>query len=416
MSCSWPNTPLSRLRCAVPRLCQPIAEQEISTTLDHSALLTARAQSEVIHSAGDLPNEIRNAWLRCREAIGSGDKDLVRNLHLNAKGWDRSVNYAELRTMLKRHRSYFPSGAKIEPARIDPELICVRTRSLEERLFKITRGYWSMPYSKGYGRRLRFVVMDRHHQALIGIIGLQSPSADLGCRDRYLGVPKENKLAVVNNTLDAYTIGATPTYAPLLGGKLIAGLLHSKLIRQEYWRAYGNKRTTQLNTRIPQPLLAITTASAFGRSSIYNRLRQGDRLLAKPLGYTKGFGTLHLEELYPKMTAWLKASGRHVPAGFGNGPKVRWQNIMRTLIDLGIPREYLSHGLLREVFIFELVGNLQAVCQDGATPDVTDFCDRAWVDFWKERWCLPRATRDASWYESDAYGIMTRALNPTILP
>ena len=361
-------------------------------------------------SAEVLAENIRLAWQRCRRAVASNDKDLIRRLHLQAKQCDQSTNFADLLGHLHRHRSYFPSGARIDPRCIEPVVVPVTPRTLEERLFKVMRGYWSMPYSKGYGRRLRFVVMDAYHDAVIGIIGLQSPSADLACRDDYLGVPKRDKLTVVNNTLDAYTIGASPTYAPLLGGKLVAGMLHAPVIRQEYWQLYGHKRTTQRHERIPQPLLAITTASAFGRSSIYNRLRFDDQLLAKPLGYTKGFGTLHLEALYPQLVEWLKHSELFVPAGFGHGPKVRWQNIMRALMALGISREYLEHGIRREVFIFELVHNLQLVCQEGALPEVSQFDPMSWADYWKERWCLPRSRRQPDWYDFDPMAQIRQAL------
>lgn len=357
-----------------------------------------------------LCEEIHKAWAACRDSVATGDKKAIRGFHLSAKKWDRSVDYSQLELKLEKYKSYFPHGSTINPENIQAELVLVTERSLAENLFKITRGYWSMPYSKGYGRRLRFVIMDRYHDAVIGIIGLQSPSADLACRDNYLGAEKTKKLEFVNNTLDAYTIGATPAYAALLGGKLIAGLLHSEVIRQQYWRLYGNKKTTQLNKRIPQPLLAITTASAFGRSSIYNRLRDGNRILAKSLGYTKGYGTIHLEELYPKLTGWLKDTGRHVPAGFGNGPKVRWQNIMRALLDLGISRDYLAHGIKREVFIFELVHNIQSVCSINETPDIANFDDDAWLKFWKERWAIPRSQRDSSWKSIDSYQIIKDSL------
>lgn len=387
--------------------------QPIGLSRQEPACTAAAMQAaSVAADPGTLPDDIRNAWLQCREAVASGDKTLVRRLHVAAKKWDHEVSYTDLIADLKRFGSYFPNAVRINPERIDPVLVPVRKRTLEARLFRIVRGYWSMPYSKGYGRRLRFLVMDKHHQAVIGIIGLQSPSADLACRDTYLDVPKDQKLSVVNNTLDAFTVGATPAYAPLLAGKLVAGFLHSPIIRQEYWRTYGNRRTTQLKKRIPQPLLAITTASAFGRSSIYNRLRFHDRLLAQPLGFTKGFGTLHLEGLYPKMIDWLKASNRHVPAGFGNGPKVRWQNIMRTLVDLRISKEYLEHGLRREVFIFELVHNLLDVCQANAVPDITEFDDQAWANYWKERWCLPRVARDSTWFEFNGRELFAQAFNP----
>lgn len=358
-----------------------------------------------------LAADIAAAWAACRLAVESGDKSVVRSLHLEAKSHDSGVSYTELRRDLTKLRAYFPQPSSISPSRIDPVLIpVIHQKGLEARLFRVARGYWSMPYSKGYGRRLRFLVMDQHHEAVIGVLGLQSPSADLSCRDAYLGVGKDRKLLVVNSTMDAYTVGAVPAYAPLLAGKLVAGLLHSPVIRQAYWRVYGAKRTTQLSERIQQPLLAITTASAFGRSSIYNRLRFHNQVLAKPLGYTRGFGTLHLESIYPGMVAWLKANDRHVPAGFGNGPKVRWQNIMRTLYDLGIPREYLSHGLKREVFLFELATNLIEVVRSGELPVMNDFDDARWGAYWRERWCLPRVSRTPEWAKFDAFETLMAGL------
>lgn len=353
---------------------------------------------------------IHNAWVSCRNAVDSGDKNAIREFHLHAKHSDSSVNYGNLIAKFNKNKSYFPDASKVDPTRISPVLVPVTPRSLEEQLFKITRGYWSMPYSKGYGRRLRFLLMDSFHEAVIGIIGLQSPSADLACRDNYLGASKEKKLVVVNNTLEAYTIGASPTYAPLLGGKLVAGFLHSTSIRQLYWKLYGRKRTTQLRQKIAQPLLAITTSSAYGKSSIYNRLAFNGKLLAKSLGYTKGFGTIHLEQIYPKLLNWLESNERSVPAGFGNGPKVRWQNIMRALRDLGISREYLEHGLRREVYIFELVDNLLDVCQNGALPAVQTFDDDAWSDYWKERWCIPRTVRNPDWQKFDPQALLLNAL------
>lgn len=360
---------------------------------------------------GALAEQIKNAWASCQTAVQASDKALLRSLHVRAKKFDREVSYADLRRLYARHRRYFPQPASIDPERIDPVLVPVTQRSLEGDLFRIARGYWSMPFSKGYGRRLRFLVMDRHHEAVIGILGLQSPPADLACRDSYLDVGKDRKLAVVNNTLDAFTVGAMPSYAPLLGGKLVAGLLCSKKIRQAYWRTYGSAVTTQRRERIPQPLLAITTASAFGRSSVYNRLRFKDTLLAQPIGYTKGYGTIHLEHLYPVMVDWLKTTGQHVPAGFGNGPKVRWQNIMRTLLGLGVPRECLAHGIRRQVFIVPLVRNLAEVCQRQITAEPIDFDDDAWTQYWKERWCGPRALRNPEWRTLDSHVLFEEALS-----
>ncbi|EKJ8727510.1 DUF4338 domain-containing protein [Pseudomonas aeruginosa] len=357
-----------------------------------------------------LIGEIHAAWETCRKAVEAGDKDLIRALHISAKLHDQSTDFKKIQKNLHKHKSYFPLGQNIDPGKIKPRLVAVKEKSLEEDLFRITRSYWSMPYSKGYGRRLRFILIDEHHEAVIGIIGLQSPSADLACRDQYLGIEKDKKLELVNNTLDAYTIGATPAYAALLGGKLVAGFLHSEEIRKQYWRVYGNKRTTLLNRKTPQPLLAITTASAFGKSSIYNRLKYNETLLAKPLGYTKGYGTLHLESIYPKIVDFLKFSGKHVPAGFGNGPKVRWQNIIKGLAELGISRDYLAHGLKREIYIFEFVDNLIEVCRNGETPNMTRFDDNGWSEYWKEKWGVPRSLKNSHWKSVDSVSEILRAI------
>lgn len=369
------------------------------------------ACSSPVVDEGELKKAIEAATSRVRKAVKNNNKAAIQALHIRAKSADTLTDYRGLQRALYKLRSYFPQSARIEPDKIAPCVIPVTPNSLEEKVFKIARGYWSMPYSKGYGRRMRFLVMDTHHEALIGIIGLQSPSADLACRDQFLDVPRDKKLSVVNNTLDAYTVGATPAYAPLLAGKLVAGFLCSPRIRQEYWRIYGGRETTQLKQRIPQPLLAITTSSAFGRSSIYNRLRHAERLLARPLGYTQGFGTLHLEEVYPSMVRWLQQANKHVPAGFGNGPKVRWQNICHTLVGLRLPMAHLSHGIQRQVFLVELVNNFLDACRYGATPDPITFDDQAWGQYWLSRWALPRAERNPDWYEFNAVDLLRTALN-----
>lgn len=371
--------------------------------------LTPERAAELELAGQALAADIAEAWDRFQLALHTGDKATVQALHLTAKRSDSSVNYSAFIADFHRLTRYFAQASAITPSKIAPELIQVRPGRWTERLFKIARAYWSMPYSKGYGRRLRFLVMDQAHNALIGIIGLQSPPADLSCRDQYLNLPAERKLQTVNSTLDAYTIGAVPPYNRLIGGKLVAGLLCSASIRRAYWRQYGATVTTQRRQRLPQTLLAITTASAFGRSSIYNRLSFGEYRITKSLGYTKGYGTLHLEHIYPRLADWLKQNDLLTPAGFGNGPKVRWQNISRALTTLGLPTKYLRHGLRREVFITELVQNLREACH-GETPIPIEFDDISWATHWRSRWCLPRIERQPDWADFDAHDEILRAL------
>jgi hypothetical protein len=359
-----------------------------SCALDNTLALSSQRCS--VLTASELAEDIIAAWERTQHAVRTGGKDALRAMHVRAKRNDQGVHLPGLIKDYAALSSYFPEPSNIDPRRIDVELVEVgESRTLEGRLFRLLRGYWSMPFSKGYGRRLRFLVMDRYHNAVIGLIGLQSPAADLKCRDEYLRAGGYGKLATINRTLDAYTIGASPSYSQLVGGKLVAGLVHSEKIRHAYLRKYCSP--TEHHDNRDAGLLAVTTTSAFGRSSIYNRLKHHDRILAKPLGFTKGFGTIHLEELYPHIVSHLKDCGRHVPAGFGNGPKVRWQNVAHALDELGISRRYLSHGVERQVFIFEFAKNLQEVNAHGAQPNLLSFDDKNWAEFWLERWCLRRS-------------------------
>jgi hypothetical protein len=82
-----------------------------------------------------------------------------------------------------------------------------------------------------------------------------------------------------------------------------------------------------------------------------------------------------------------------VPAGFGNGPKVRWQNVQNCLSLLKLEAKYLRHGLSRDVYLFRHVQNLESVAQTGAIPQPFDLSVSGYSAFWKERWAIPRASR-----------------------
>lgn len=346
----------------------------------------------------ELKDRIVKLSERFREAIVSGDKNYLRALHLASKDFVSGRFYPNVWRLYKKHIHRFIDGKNLDPRKIEVSLKFVEEKSEWEDLFRISRHTWSIPYSKGYGRRMRFVVYDEYHGAVIGILGFQSPPADLACRDALFTYPPGRKMSFVNRTMDVYTIGAIPPYSNILGGKLVAGLVSCDEIRQAYWRVYAGKRTIMEKERIQQPLVAVTTTSAFGRSSIYNRLKYQKRLLAEPIGFTQGFGTVHLEEVYPDVVRLLRSETRDfVTGGYGVGPKIRWQHFTKVLELLGLPYSCFNHGLRREVFLFRFFDGLEEGMSGGEFGRPFNLTVSEYSDFWRERWALPRSEREKGW-------------------
>jgi hypothetical protein len=327
------------------------------------------------------------------------DKAGMRQIHEPAVQLELATQQEWLERNLSRYLNFFANGDDIIPERIDPALVEVTTRQHRD-LFRVARLLWSLPFSKGYGRRLRFLLIDQANNKLIGLLALQSPPLSFPARDRLFQYPPGRKTELVNQTMDIQTLGAVPPYDYLLGGKLVALVAASNEVRQRYWQKYVG-RMTEMELRIlPPHLIALTTTSAFGRSSLYNRLKYRDVTIAESLGYTEGYGTFHLMELYPLFREFLESQGISTYGGFGTGPRRKWQTMVRALERLGFSAEFLRHGIKREVFLFRLIDNLEAYMEGRDTTPVyrnLPFSDL--VAWWRERWLLPRVERVHEWKE-----------------
>lgn len=144
---------------------------------------------------------------------------------------------------------------------------------------------------------------------------------------------------------------------------------------------------------------------------MYNRVRYGNRLLAEPIGYTLGFGTLHLEHLYQTICEFLVSTGSYKIGGFGNGPKIRWQNISNALKALDLSGQLLKHGIRREVFLFRFVDNLETGMAGGSFGNPISLSVEEYSEFWKERWACPRAERYPSWNLNDDISSLKNSLD-----
>ena len=325
------------------------------------------------------------------------DKEGLRQIHRPASQLEIAARQDWLRRHLPEYLPFFADGEEIIPECVDPALVEVTTEQ-QHNLFRVARLLWSIPFSKGYGRRLRFLIIDQTNHKLIGLLALQSPPLSFPARDRMFRYSLGRKTELVNQTMDIQTLGAVPPYDRLLGGKLVALVAASNEIRQVYWRKYSGRVTEMEQRVLPPHLVALTTTSAFGRSSLYNRLSYNGTAIAESLGYTEGYGTFHLMELYPLFREFLESQGISTRGGFGTGPRRKWQTMVRALDQLGLSSGFLCHGVKREVFLFRLVNNLEAYMEGrDAEPVYRNLPFSELVAWWRERWLLPRAERVEGW-------------------
>lgn len=335
----------------------------------------------------------------------TSEKDSVKLLHKPSREIELEKAQKWIKLKLPRYGHFFANGQDISPMFIKPVLIRV-TDSWHQDLFRLARYYWSIPYSFGFGRRLRYLILDESNEKLIGIFGLQSPPISFPARDRLFDYPEGRKTELVNQTMDIFTLGALPPYNRLLGGKLVGLAVASNQVRDDYRRAYSEKQTEMEGRILPAELVALTTTSAFGRSSIYNRLKYQNVQIAESLGYTNGYGNFHLQRLYPIFKEYLAGEDISVQGGYGTGPRRTWQIMRRALDKLGIPGDILKHGVKREAFLFRLVDNLEAYL-NGETeiPAYRNMPFENLANYWKERWLKSRFERVDGWHRWDSQEI-----------
>jgi hypothetical protein len=325
-------------------------------------------------------------------------KETIRALHSR----QRRDRIATASDFLERHLedavSNFASGHEIKPDQIIPRLELIESGTPECDLFRIASLTWSVPVSQGFGRRMRFLVWDDSIHKVMGIIALGDPVFNLGVRDRFVEWTVEDRCQRLVNVMDAYVLGAVPPYSFILGGKLIACLLRTTELRDLFQKRYSNTCGVISKKKKRSALVMITTTSALGRSSVYNRLRLSGIDYLESLGFTEGFGHFHVDgDLFEDIRRYLSLR-KHPYAKdyrFGKGPNWKFRAIRAAFELLNIDRGVLRHGLKREVFACQLAKNAREVLRDKTVPpDYTGLLSASKVsELAIKRWLSPRALR-----------------------
>ena len=342
------------------------------------------------------------------------DKEKIRDLHTEAvrrKIEERKKGLAKHELSLLQR---FASGKEIVPDKIYPQLIEVHSGSEDELLFRYASLHWSIPVSSGYGRRLRFLVMDRHTDKLIGLFGLGDPVFSLRHRDQWIGWNKEDRNERLHHVVDAFVLGAVPPYSFLIGGKLIALLATSNEVRESFKYKYQGRTSVIRERENAGEIALVTTTSALERSSLYNRLKCAEpnlsaqpdvpmerlekRLVFERVGHTQGFGEFHFSNgIYGALVAYAKSNATATAshASWGSGFRNRQEVVKKALAKLGLPSDWHNHGIKREIYVAPLAKNTREFLR-GEDRELYYYNQpmSELFNWFHKRWLLPRSKWD----------------------
>ncbi len=208
----------------------------------------------------------------------------------------------------------------------------------------------SLSWSPNVGRNLKYIVIDKHSNKVLGCIVIGSDVLHLEGRDTKIGWNTDTKIGKkkINHIGMATTI--LPTFLlgyNFLGTKLIAGLVQSKTIENDWKERYGDV------------LVGITTTSLYGSFSSYNGIPNWSKC-----GLSKGKVILNpSNHLYKFWHNWLKDNH---PDDFNkstitenntivSGPKQKIIKSIFNLLDLKQTEYYHLHQ--RGVYFYSIYEN-----------------------------------------------------------
>ncbi len=241
-------------------------------------------------------------------------------------------------------------------------------------------------------------------------------------RDTLARVVRRVKSDRVGNAIADLTVcGAVAPYNELLGGKLVAMLMGSPEVRDEYHRRYSKTPSIIASSMAgkavqrPVELVFISTTSLYGqrpnqydRIAIPGRVWGGDgEMRYEYLGRTEGKGTYQFNaETMKAMGRMLEQTrgGQRVNYVFGEGVNPRLRHLRDGLDELGLPAgELLQHGTPRLVYVLNLIENLAGfllgwekrpkwISGNGERTGIE--ASAMIAEWWRERWMKGRLSNE----------------------
>lgn len=337
----------------------------------------------------DKAKELINYSKLTKEEIGILKKYDLQKRNNDIKKEDLTK---EKRKLFKESDEYYHSMifnpndySDIEKLQIELVRVKSSNRVSDKKLLDIWRYYRiyqsnikgitnSNKFIQSCGRNLKYLVKDKNSDKYIGILELSNDTLFIKDRDIYIGWDKETcKKKINKNILNiSCCIPLQPFGYNFNGGKLLASLAFSDVIKNDYYSQYKDH------------LACIVTTSIYGKSIQYENLKN-----LKLIGYTKGTGASHIpESLYERGMDLLREMG--TLKTFSSMDKIR--RLKRLFIVLNISENILEHGNKRGYYLGftssnskEFLNENQSVLNYSNIDSIENITNE-----WKNKWALKR--------------------------
>ena len=219
---------------------------------------------------------------------------------------------------------------------------------------------------------------------------------------------------LASNVMELITCGAVPPYRELLGGKLVALLMLSRTVVEDYERKYADQVSLIASGLAASPVVRparlawLTTSSLYAiGSSQYNRLKlsmPSGVLRYERIGITQSFGTIHFApdtvEALSKCARRADENRRLVNNLFGEGTSPKMRLVRDGLATLGLDAQiFLRHHSPRLLYGANLCSNLpDLLIGISETPEYVlpsgPESTRILIEHWRKRWLARRLQRE----------------------
>ena len=272
---------------------------------------------------------------------------------------------------------------------LEPYVEIVDDSKESTRWTEIRKLIHTMSFDANPGRNVKIYIKDRVSGKILGMISLASDVTSLGVRDKYIGWTQDNKYkdGKLNHTTIASTIVCTqPLGYNFLGGKLIACMATSEVVRKHWKEKYG------------QTLIAVGTTSLYGIHSQYNGIPH-----FKTLGESAGkVATKPDDSVYEGWHHWIKENKSEEYAiqtaekegvdGPATGVKQKVINMI--FKEVGIKASHYQHGFKRGVYFAQMYENGYEFLRNEITEDQLIMKDKfVDSDEYTMKWWKPKAIK-----------------------